>query len=216
MSADITKTVAPKTDQLNSDDFFAENTKIIRITGVKETGSKEQPISIYYEGDNGKPWKPSLGMRRVLLDVWGQEAGKEASKYYVGRVVQLYRDPDVAFGGVKVGGIRISHVSHIQSEKKIAVTVSKARRIEFVVKPFVEPKKTEQKQSDPSADRIRAMAKRVVLAIESSSDLADLTALWDVDYKADIAEIEAASAPAFKFVKDAFDKRMGSFENGEA
>lgn len=133
---DITKTVAPKTDQLNADDFIGSGDRAIKITAVKMMDSKEQPIAISYEGDNGKPWKPSLGMRRVLIELWGQEAAKEASKYYPGRSLVLYRDPNVKFGKDTVGGIRIRSASDISSEQKMVVTVSKARRVEFVVKPM--------------------------------------------------------------------------------
>lgn len=133
---DLTKHVAPKTDQLNADDLLGGKTKTILITGVKEMASKEQPIAISYEGDNGKPWKPCLGMRRVLIDLWGEDAAKEADKNYKGRSVTLYRDPDVKFGSSVMGGIRISHASHIDSSKKVLVTVAKARRVEFMVQPL--------------------------------------------------------------------------------
>lgn len=133
---DVTRTVAPKTNQTNADDFIGGITRTITITAVKEGDSKEQPISISYEGDNGKPWKPSLGMRRVLIELWGQEAAKEADKHYRGRKVTLFRDPDVKFGKDTVGGIRISHVSDIKGDIKIALTVSKGRRVEFVVHPL--------------------------------------------------------------------------------
>lgn len=135
---DLTKTVAPKTDQLNADDFIGKGSKTITITGVREMDSKEQPISISFEGDNKKPWKPCLGMRRVLIELWGQDAAKAADKHYTGRRLTLYRDPDVKFGNVVMGGIRISHASNISTEKKIALTVAKARRVEFVVKPLAD------------------------------------------------------------------------------
>ena len=33
-----------------------------------------QPIHISFEGDNNKPYKPSKGMRRVLVQLFGDES----------------------------------------------------------------------------------------------------------------------------------------------
>jgi hypothetical protein len=49
-------------------------------------------------------------MRRVLVAMWGAEASA-----YVGRSLTLFRDPDVKFGGMETGGIRISHATHIDA-----------------------------------------------------------------------------------------------------
>ncbi|WP_284294521.1 hypothetical protein [Luteimicrobium album] len=40
----------------------------------------------------------------------------------------LYNDPDVMFGKEKVGGIRISHLSHIDSERSVSIRSSGAGR----------------------------------------------------------------------------------------
>jgi hypothetical protein len=40
------------------------------------------------------------------------------------------------FGGIAVGGIRISHLSHIDGPKTIALTASKTSRKPFTVKPL--------------------------------------------------------------------------------
>jgi hypothetical protein len=37
----------------------------------------------------------------------------------------------VQFGGIKVGGIRISHMSHIDREMEMALTVTKAKRTPY-------------------------------------------------------------------------------------
>ena len=126
---DMSKYTAPKTDQLNSDDLVNRSItiKIIRVTG----NEGEQPISIYYEGDGGKPYKPGLSMRRILRYIWG-DRGED----YVGRSLTLYRQPDVKFGGLEVGGIRISHASHIDRAMTTALTASKANKKPFTVKPL--------------------------------------------------------------------------------
>lgn len=219
---DITKTVAPKTDQLNADDLFAGKTLTLRITGVKDTGSKDQPIAISYEGDNGKPWKPSLGMRRVLIELWGQEAAQEADKHYPGRMVTLFRDPDVKFGKDVVGGIRISHASDIKADMKIALTVAKARRVEFVVHPLKPTPMSTQAAPPPSppvkkeeplsedAARIKGIADQIKGFIRDAKDAGDLNAVW-TEYKTDLADIKSASPAAYDHLSKFYDKRMNDF-----
>lgn len=129
---DLSTTVAPKSDQLNSDDLIA-GARTIKITGVKaDPGSTEQPIAIYFDGDNGKPYKPCKSMRRVMIQVWGTDGAK-----YAGRSMTLYRDPKVLFGGLAVGGIRISHMSHMDGEMTMALTATRASRKPYTVKPLV-------------------------------------------------------------------------------
>ena len=169
--ADLTTTVAPKTDQLNADDFIGKGDRTIKITGVRSMDSRDQPIAISYEGDGGKPWKPCLGMRRVLIELWGPDAAKEASKHYVGRRITLFRDPDIAFGKIVVGGIRISHASDINQEKKIALTVGRARREEFIVKPLRAEKPPAQANVEPMQDDEFAALKKDVFGCLNSDAL---------------------------------------------
>lgn len=128
---DMSGTIIPKSDQLNSDDLIGR-TLTIRITKV-EVRMDEQPVSIHFEGDNGKPYKPGKSMRRVLVNVWGPDANA-----YVGRALTLYRDDKVKFGGLDVGGIRISHMSNLPKETTMALTVTRAQRKPFTVKPLVD------------------------------------------------------------------------------
>jgi len=127
---DIRETIAPKSDQMNADDLIGI-TKTIKITKVSKGGG-DQPISVNYEGDNGKPFKPGLSMRRVMVQVWGDQ-GQD----YVGKSMTLYRDPTVKWAGVEVGGIRISHMSHINESITMALTYAKTSRKPFTVQPLV-------------------------------------------------------------------------------
>lgn len=128
---DISKTIEPKSDQINFDDFSAGESRTIKITGIKGADSKEQPIIISFDGDNGKPYKPCLSMRRVLVRVWGKN-GLD----YVGRSLTLYGDPKVKYAGLEVGGIRISHMSHITEPVTMALTAAKSVRKPFTVHPL--------------------------------------------------------------------------------
>ena len=48
----------------------------------------------------------------------------------------LYADEKVQFGGLAVGGIRISHMSHIDAPVTMALTVTRANKKAFTVKPM--------------------------------------------------------------------------------
>jgi hypothetical protein len=132
---DLSTTIAPKSDQLNSDDLIS-GPITVRITKVTASpSSPEQPINISYEGDGGKPYKPCKSMRRVLVNAWGRDGSK-----YPGRSMTLYRDPTVKWGGIEVGGIRISHLSDIAETVTMALTATRASRKPYTVKPLTTAK----------------------------------------------------------------------------
>lgn len=145
---DISQTVAPKSDQLNADDLIG-GPRTITVTRVSKMKEPDQPIAIYFEGDGGKPYKPGKSMRRVLLRIWGQDGAT-----YAGRRMTLYRDDAVQFGGAAVGGIRISHMSGISSAVTMALTVTRASRKPFTVKPLAEERRPapEQQRLAPPSD----------------------------------------------------------------
>lgn len=132
---DLGVTIVPKSDQLNADDLIA-GAKTIKIRDIKQSESDTQPISIYFEGDNNKPYKPNKGMRRVLVQIWGTKGND-----YIGRMLTIIRDESVKWAGAEVGGIVITHASHIDSPKKLAVTVSRGQKKSMTINPlnYIEP-----------------------------------------------------------------------------
>lgn len=141
-AVDIRKTVEPRSDQLNFDDLI-DSTKDITVTDVRLMKSEDQPVAVHYEGDDGRPFKPCKSMRRVLIALWGSKADE-----WRGRSMRLYGDPSVKFGGAAVGGIRISHMTDVDGEKSLMLTVTRARRAEYKVKPMDRPKR------EPLADEV--------------------------------------------------------------
>ena len=105
---DILSTTEPKSDQQNFDDYIG-GSKTVTVSGVKVV-SGEQPVEIHLVEFPGRPFKPGKSMRRVLVAGWGSDSSK-----YAGRTLTLYGDPSIRFGKEQVGGIRISHLSHILS-----------------------------------------------------------------------------------------------------
>lgn len=127
---DLAETIVPRSDQINSEDLLA-GPRTVTITAVKR-GSAEQPVNIVTaEFGPGRPYKPSKTMRRVLVAAWGSDA-----QAYIGRRLVIYRDPEITFGGDKVGGIRISAMSDITTRLSVALTVTRGRRAPFVVEPL--------------------------------------------------------------------------------
>lgn len=154
----ILPTIAPKSDQLNADDLIGR-TMTITITKVAP-GGEDSPVSVHFEGDDGKPYKPCKSMRRVMVQAWGPEAGA-----YVGRRLTLFRDDKVVFGGMAVGGIRISHMSNIDRDLIMALTVSKAQRRPYMVKPLKDaPKMPTHVSTAPLAERVAAFKARCMAA----------------------------------------------------
>lgn len=144
-AVDMSRYVEAKSDQLNADDLIGAP-RTITITRV--TGSDgDQPVSIHYEGDRGRPFKPCKTMRRVLLGVWGRNAAD-----YVGRSMTLYRDDAVTFGGLNVGGIRISHMSHIDKKTVVVVMKTKGKKAGIEISPLVAEVRQMPNQADQMAD----------------------------------------------------------------
>lgn len=126
---DITETIAPKSDQLNAEDLLTgpRTFTVEKVTA----GSVEQPVEIHLVEFPGRPFKPSKTVRRILVAAWGAEASN-----YTGRRMTLYRDPSVKFGGMDVGGIRVSHLSDIDKRIQVALTVTRGKRSLFTVEPL--------------------------------------------------------------------------------
>lgn len=138
---DLSKAVEAKSDQLNADDLIG-GPKVLVITGVKKI-SGDQPIAISYDGDNGKPYKPCKSMLRVLMAAWGING-----EAYVGRSMKVFNDTSVKWAGQEVGGIRISHLSDMPGKLKMALTVTRGKKSQYVVEQFEsKPEPTDEQKA---------------------------------------------------------------------
>ncbi len=102
---DMSDTIKPKSDQLNADDLIT-GPMTVQIAGVRKLAG-DQPIAIEIAGY--QPFKPCKTMRRLMILAWGNDGNQ-----WVGRSMTLFRDETVRWAGKAIGGIRISHMSHIQ------------------------------------------------------------------------------------------------------
>ena len=137
--SDMSQVIVPKSDQINAEDFLA-GPRTYTIESVEIRAGAEQPVSIHLRGEP-RVWRPCKSMSRVLVSAWGPDAS-----VYTGRSVTLYRDPTVKWGGIAVGGIRVSHLSHIDREMLLQLTATKGKRAPHMVKPL----KVEQPQQKPT------------------------------------------------------------------
>jgi hypothetical protein len=161
-------------------DFIA-GPKTVTIKEVRPGASSEQPVEIVL-AEFDRPWRPAKSMRRVLVAAWGAD-----SNNYIGRRVTLFGDPSVKWGGIAIGGIRISAVSHITKPLTIALTESKGKRKPFSVDPLPDAPKqapqpardflAEAEQAEGDRDLLRALWKAAKDAGEPEAHLKTIAAL---------------------------------------
>ena len=179
---DMHQTIVPKSDQLNADDLIGRELTI-KITGVEIRGGQDQPVSIHFEGDQGKPYKACKSMCRIIVSAWGPDSSK-----YVGRSMTLYRDPKVKWGGMEVGGIRISHMSDIADDMTMALTVTRANKKPFTVRPIPSGgKKLGAESSAPGIENPAGNAEFI-----TADQVADLETLCQ-DAGTTVAKLKAAA-----------------------
>jgi len=185
--SDLRSTIVPKSDQLNAEQLLT-GPITITVTEVS-TGNDEQPVSIHYEGENGRPYKPCKTMRKVLILAWGEDG-----RQWVGKSMTLFCDPSVRFGGVDVGGIRISHLSHIDRTKELSLTATRGKKAKHVIQLL---------ETGPSLDEVLAAIKAATgkEGMNKAKALAErLTSPSDIErakaaYGAKAAELKNKAAP---------------------
>ena len=216
---DMSLTVTPKSDQTNADDLIA-GPRTITITRVNANeGNVEQPVNVYFDGDNGKPFRPCKSMRRVMIAVWGVD-----TKDYVGRSMTIYRDPEVTWGGMKVGGIRISHMSHMDGEQVLALTATKSSRKPFKVRPLkVAANPKPEPRHDPETGEVdapddptdwNAWSKSMAARIDACETVEALAEL-QTDNNGKLGELGRAKPKWATALNERFGTRFHAIEGSE-
>lgn len=201
---DISKlrdTIVPKSDQFNADDLLA-GPITVNVVGVKRGDTAEQPISIEIDGGR-QPYKPCKSMRRVMIAAWGDDGRK-----WVGQRMTLYCDPDVKFGGVKVGGIRISHMTGINGRLTVMLTTTRSKRSEFSVQELQAAAPAEDGiASATTLDELKDAYKRSYTAAKrAGKDTAPIEKAYN-DRKAELSAPPQAGQPmTYAEVADAIEK----------
>ena len=172
---DLTTTIVPKSDQINAEDLLA-GPVTVTVESVA-AGNAEQPVDVHLVEFPGRAYRPSKTMRRVLVRVWGKE-----SDAFAGRRMTLYRDPDVKFGGQKIGGVKISHMSGIDKPVQLALTETRGKRALHTVQPLPDAAPSSPAPEPPTETVAECM------------DLGALKAMWHASGAERRAQIEARVA----------------------
>ena len=177
---DLTRMIAPKSDQKNADDFLT-GPQTFTITAEIEYEDAQQPAGLVLDGDTKHPYKPGKSMGRVLTAAWGKES-------WVSRRLTLYTDLSVEFGGQEVGGIRISHMSDLPGNKvlKLNLTKKKGQKKPFIVQPLVEVKATAKPANNSSEP--------TEFEVAETTDIKALGDMWQASGPEMRAQIEARVA----------------------
>lgn len=160
--SDMTAVIIPKSDQISADSLISGD-MIITITAVKVTPGQEQPVSMQFDG-SPLVYRPCKSMARVMVAAWGPD-----SSAYVGRSLQLYRDPSVKWGGMDVGGIRIRKMTHMPDDRPMtmALTATKGSRKLYTVQPLVVQVVPTQPATMTSADALYIAKRAAEKGVES-------------------------------------------------
>ena len=203
---DMSQTIAPKSDQLNADDLIGgpRTITITRVTGNE--GNAEQPVNIFFEGDNGKPFRPCKSMRRVMVKIWGKDASK-----YAGQSMTLFRDPKVQWGGMEVGGIRISHMTGLEKKEVMALTASNRARKPYTVNPLTDVPAAQQQSNGPN---LGEWARKFIASIGKVSDVATLDA-GVAKVRANIDALQEQIPDAHAAVMKAIDDKRAALGGAE-
>lgn len=127
---DLSPTIVPKSDQLNSEQLIT-GPITITVTAVDRAASADQPLIIHYDNEQGRPYKPCKTMRKVLIAAWGNDGSQ-----WIGRSMTLFCDNEVKWAGEKVGGIRISHLSHLpegKAEIRLSLTATRGKKTVHII-----------------------------------------------------------------------------------
>lgn len=167
---DFADTLVAKSDQINAADLVG-STMTIKITKVVVNKNEAQKVSISFEGSD-KVFRPCLGMRRLMAEIWGADP-----KVFIGRSVMLFRDPEVVYGKDKPGGIRISHMSHIDKPKSCVVPIRRGQVKEYTVYPII------IKDAPKPADTTPAVDPMPLARAAAAKGKTAFTAWWQGDGK---------------------------------
>ena len=158
---EVLASIVPKSNQLNADDLLI-GPITVKITKVSR-GDKEQPITVEIEGR--QPYKPCKSMRRVLIATWSDDPAA-----WIGQQMTLFCDPTVLWAGVKVGGIRISHLSGLEKPKTFLLTKTRGTKAEVTILPI---------QTEPAKPPTEEEQKLIAAYTDDINQATDLEALTD-------------------------------------
>jgi hypothetical protein len=132
----IREFVKIKSDRLNFEDFImgSQDFTIAKLGRKVDQGNVR--LLMIFEGREATPYWVPKGMVKCLSNPegWGESEFSE----WIGRKVRLFGEPTVVYAGKELGGIRISHISHITAPYSTKITERRGVRIDYVISPLEE------------------------------------------------------------------------------
>ena len=153
----ITEALAPASDQLDAVELVEPRTFTID-TGSRLGKREGRTVAEIRLVGFDRVWRPSKGMLDLLAACWGTDGAA-----WAGRRVTVYNDQSVMYGKDNTGGIRVSHLSHIDGPRDVRIRANGAGRTKlWHVEPLTEPAPVHAPTADDVAactdvDELRAM-----------------------------------------------------------
>jgi len=201
--SDMLKVTEPKSDQINAEDLIGRD-MTITITGVQVRVGTEQPVSMKFEGSD-KVFRPCKTVSRIIVAAWGPDTAQ-----YIGRSMTLFRDENVKWAGMAVGGLRVKAISHIDAPLKLALAESKQNRKITIVQPLKIP--VQGAQADPNA--AAKWATDHIAFVVGAGDLDRFETVKASGEKA-MAKLANSNPELHGKVIDAYAKKLGELSPGE-
>lgn len=127
-----------RSDQVNYVDLGHEGLQEIKVTGAHQVDDGKGGLKtvINYEGDNGRPYKPSKGMDRMIQCKfgWGND-----SDNWIGKSILLIGNKDVVWAGSAHGGIQIKALSHIDKNGFVELVALNGKKRTLYKVEYFEP-----------------------------------------------------------------------------
>lgn len=192
--------IEAESDRIVGDDLIAgpRTFTVSKVSGVIDEKKKKRLV-LQLDGAN-KPFIPCKGMARLLGHFWGADAAK-----WVGRVLTLYRDPDVRFGADTTGGVRVCAVSDIDRTEKVPIRTSQKSVKTYEVKPVEAPK------PQPGKQTAEQWASEHIAAVQNAPDTDALGQLITKGGKA-MGKLKADKPELWAEVNTAYTARAGQLE----
>ena len=145
---ELQQCAAAKSDQIDADNLIGGITMDVTIKAVQRGPSNEQPLQLVLE-ETDKFYRPSKTFRRALIGCFGDEPSN-----WIGKRLRLVRNPDTMFGGVKVGGIEVSHAS-IEAPVVFMLAAKRGKKSQVsidVIPPVQQPTPMPQNVKEKAAE----------------------------------------------------------------
>ena len=197
-------TTKAKSDQLNKLDLMCGPLTIL-ITGAEVIGTGDDIKGvIHFKGDNGKPYKPSKTMARIMSWKWGDDESK-----FIGESMTLFRNPDTRFGKKTTGGIEISHMTGMSDDDRFLVSGGQRGMVSVKIEHLIF--KSEKTPEEIEADKL---SRANVWSSQAKTEINEITTLDDLHAWHEKNNDTIDALGKYKDVIDPFNKFYETFEQG--